>query len=241
MKRISNKTAAEAVLRELPSVLGAYVSEDIEGQLREVHLLVRHGPDPAALARDIRNLLEERLSGPVDQRVISIAQLAREADAPGPKRPGREEPGDRAGGRGWVAPRIATGRPVFAGLESTVASGHVTVSVRLDWEGEVSEGTAEAVDTQAGRARATATATLRSAMDAAWNGDLNLELDFASIVQALDGEYVLVSVLCMSTRVGRRPLPLVGVHPIESDVESAAALGTLKAVNRVLSLALAAD
>lgn len=242
MKRISNKTAAEAVLRELPSVLGVYVSEDVEGRPREIHLLVRHGPDPAALARDIRNLLEERLGIPIDQRVISIAQLAEEADAPTPVPRPEDEPADRPGRRRRpVSPRPVTGRPIFAGLESSVASGQVRVSVRLDWEGELSEGTAEGVDTQAGRARATATATLRSAMEAAWDGDLNLELDFASIVQALDGEYVLVSVLCMSTRTGRRPLPLVGVHPIESDVESAAALGTLKAVNRVLSLALSVD
>jgi hypothetical protein len=235
MKRISNKTAAETVLRELPSVLGAYVSEDLEGQPREIHVLVRHGPNPAALARDIRGLLEERLGIPVDQRIISIAQLA--SDAPQPAGAHEEAEAGRPGA-GRARDKRPDGRPVFAGLESTVASGHVTVRVRLDWEGEVSEGMAEAVDTQVGRARATATATLRAAMEAAWDDDLNLELDFASIVQALDGEYVLVSVLCMSSRIGRRPLPLVGVHPIEGDVESASALGALKAVNRVLSLAL---
>lgn len=240
MKRISNKTAAETVLRELPSVLGAYVSEDLEGQPREIHVLVRSGPDPAALARDIRGLLEERLGIPIDQRVISIAQLAPDARHPIGEAVEEDEPDTGAADRARKK-HPGTGRPVFAGLESTVASGHVTVRVRLDWEGDVSEGMAEAVDTQVGRARAAATATLRSAMEAALNDDLNLELDFASIVQALDGEYVLVSVLCMSSRVGRRPLPLVGVHPIESDVESAAALGTLKAVNRVLSLALARD
>lgn len=237
MKRISTKTAAEAVLRELPSVLGAYVSEDMEGHPREIHLLVRAGPEPAGLARDIRNLLEERLGVPIDQRVISIAQLAREApvetaspepepdEAALPERPAR-------------APRGSGGRPIFAGLESTVSAGHVKVTVRLQWRGEVAEGNAEAADTQPGRARAAATATLNSAMAAAWNEELRFELDFASMVQALDGEYVLVSVLGMSPILGRRPLPLVGAQPIEGDVESAAALATLKAVNRVLSLAL---
>ncbi|MFW6330907.1 MAG: hypothetical protein ACOC3J_04205, partial [Gemmatimonadota bacterium] len=78
MKRISSKATAEAALREIPSVLGAYVSEDADGHPREVHLLVRSGPDPAGLARDIRGLLEERLGIPIDQRVISIAQLARD-------------------------------------------------------------------------------------------------------------------------------------------------------------------
>lgn len=232
MKRTSTKTAAEAVLRELPSVLGAYVSEDLEGHPREIHLLVRHGPEPAGLARDIRNLLEERLGIPIDQRIISIAQLAPEPSTEG-------EPADAPEARPAVSEGDA-GRPIFAGLESTVSSGQVTVGVRLDWQSEMSEGTAEAVDTMAGRARAAATATIRSALDAAWRGDLKLELDFASIVQALDGEYVLVSVLGMATRLGRRPLPLVGAHPIDNDVESAAALATLKAINRVLSVALLA-
>lgn len=231
MKRTSTKTAAEAVLRELPSVLGAYVSEDLEGHPREIHLLVSHGPEPAGLARDIRNLLEERLGIPIDQRIISIAQLAPE--------PSTDEPADTPEARPAVSGGDA-GRPIFAGLESTVSSGQVTVGVRLDWQSEMSEGTAEAVDTLAGRARAAATATIRSALDAAWRGDLKLELDFASIVQALDGEYVLVSVLGMATRLGRRPLPLVGAHPIDNDVESAAALATLKAINRVLSVALQA-
>lgn len=233
MKRISTKTTAEAVLRELPSVLGAYVSEDMEGHPREVHLLVRSGPEPGSLARDIRNLLEERLGVPIDQRVISIAQLAKE-QVPEAEPEAMEEPQSPPASR----PQGGGGRPIFAGLESTVAAGHVRVTVRLDWRGDVAEGSAEAADTQPGRARAAATATLASAMEAAWNEDLRFELDFASIVQALDGEYVLVSVLGMSPSLGRRPLPLVGAQPIEGDVESAAALATLKAVNRVLSLAL---
>lgn len=245
MNRISTKSTAEAVLRELPSVLGAYVSEDMEGHPREIHLLVQPGPEPGSLARDIRGLLEERLGIPIDQRVISIAQLAPDADGGAPSgADGGEEPEARgtAGARATEpGPAAASSRPVFAGLESTTTSGHVHVSVRMEWRDTPSEGTAEAVDTQAGRARAAASATLRSAVSAPWTEDLGLELDFASIVQALDGEYVLVSVLGLSRRLGRRPLPLVGAHPIEGDVETGAALATLKAINRVLGLALTGD
>src|SRR5688500_11952700 len=70
------KAEAEAVLRELPSVLGAFVREDVYGHPREVHILVKAGTVPRDLARDVRELLEERLGVPVDQRVISIAQVA---------------------------------------------------------------------------------------------------------------------------------------------------------------------
>jgi hypothetical protein len=84
MNTEGTKDAAEAVLLELPSVIGAFVREDINGHPREVHLLVRAGPNPRHLAYDVRDLLEERLGVPIDQRVISIAQLA-EGRRPGPE------------------------------------------------------------------------------------------------------------------------------------------------------------
>ena len=57
MERIHTKEAAEAVLRELPSVLGAFVREDVNGHPREVHLLVSPGPNVKLLAQDVRDLL----------------------------------------------------------------------------------------------------------------------------------------------------------------------------------------
>ena len=79
MPQRHTKAEAEAVLRELPSVIGAFVREDVYGHPREVHLLVRPGTAPRDLARDVRDLLEERLGVPIDQRIISIAQLAADA------------------------------------------------------------------------------------------------------------------------------------------------------------------
>jgi hypothetical protein len=82
MERSGTKEAAEALLRELPSVRGAYVREDVFGHPREIHILLSPGPAPRHFARDVRSLLEERLGIPVDQRVISIAQLAPEHALP---------------------------------------------------------------------------------------------------------------------------------------------------------------
>jgi hypothetical protein len=270
MNQISIKTTAEAVLRELPSVLGAYVSEDLDGNPREVHLLVRSGPDPAALARDLRGLLQDRLGIPVDQRVISIAQLSpegesgttasetverREAEAEprgvvhppqevgaaGPATPGATvgidadvlQPDAPGGGFSATEPRAT-----FHGIESTVSARRVAVGISLQWKESVVEGRGEAADTPQGRARAAATASLSAAMGMVDRRDLNLELDFASVVQGLDDEYVLVNVQSTSPRTGRRPVTLVGVHPVETDVESAATYAVLKAINRVLALAL---
>jgi hypothetical protein len=228
MNRNSTKAAAEAALRELPSVLGAYVSEDMEGHPREVHLLIEKGPDVADLAREVHGLLEKRLGIPVDRRVISIAQLARDLES--------GAAADDADGQ--ATDTWGSGRPIFAGLESTTTSSHVRVGVRLEWRGDKSTGYGEGVDTSSGRARAAAEATLCSAVQAPWTDGLGLELEFASIVQALDGNYVLVSALAVADYLGRRPLTLVGAHPVAGDVESAAVLATLKAVNRTLAPAL---
>jgi hypothetical protein len=248
MNRTSIKNTAETVLRELPSVLGAYVSEDTEGNPREVHVLVRAGPDPASLARDLRGLLQERLGIPIDQRVISIAQLAAEGDPPElaalPAAAAPAAPAVSSTARPAAAtePTRSTpspeGRAVFSGIQSSVSAGQATVSVQLEWQASTVEGVAEAADTSHGRARAAATATLRAAMALVESGSVSFELDFATVLQALDGEYALVSVLGVSQRTGRRPLTLVGAQPVESDVETAAAFATLKAINRLLGLAL---
>ncbi|HEX6938543.1 MAG TPA: hypothetical protein VF158_03965 [Longimicrobiales bacterium] len=99
MKKVRTKEAAEAILRELPSVRGAFVREDVNGHPREVHILVGPGPEPRLLARDIRDLLEERLGVPVDQRVISIAQLSERID----QIPIEEIAGPRPGEAGHAA------------------------------------------------------------------------------------------------------------------------------------------
>jgi hypothetical protein len=243
MRKISTKAAADAALRELPSVLGVSVKEDVFGHPREVHLLVGPGPDPRLLAREVRALLEARLGVPVDQRVISIAQLGRPLP-PGllATEDGVEAAGNEAGQAGLEIegqpPRGA--RLIFGGLESAVREGRVTVRVRLGWGGEGYEAEATDVDTGPGRVRAGAAATLRAAA-LACEGELRLELEAASLVRALDRDYALVSVIAVAPSLGRRPLPLSGVHPQEEGPELAGALAALKATNRVLGLRLRSD
>jgi len=235
MHRTSTKAEAEATLLELPSVLGAYVREDVHGHPREIHVLIGPGPDAGALARDIHGLLEERLEIPIDRRVISVAQLTRNATN-GDVADGPSHTGPRGGARPHGSVR-RDARAVFRGIESTVEKGRIDVGVRLQWRGEEHAGSAREVETPNGRARAAALATLEAAVSACWEG-LRLELDTVSVVQAVDRSFVLVSVLGLARTLGRKPLALVGANAVETDVESAAALATLKAVNRVLSLEL---
>jgi hypothetical protein len=237
MKSISTKETAEAVLRELPSVLGACVREDVNGHPREVHLLVGPGPNVRNLARDVRDLLEEKLHVPVDQRVISIAQLSSRALVP-------SEAADRETAVVSTALTVQRSAPnyrvFFQGLETSVQGSRVLVRVRVRWAGEEHLGEATEVDAGHGRVRAAASAALRAAT-AACNSMVRLELDAATVVTALDREYVIVAVLAASAFIGRKPLTLSGAQPVEADdAPTAAAFAALKAVNRVLELGLKA-
>lgn len=233
MTRIHTKEAAEAILRELPSVVGAFVREDVNGHPREVHLLISPGPDPASLARDVRALLEERLGVTVDQRVISIAQLAA---PPAPRAAPEFDPvpvsGDPVGARRRPEPRL-----VYLGFESLVRESQVRVRVRLAWGDEDFVGEATELDGGQGRVRAAAAAALRAA-NAACKGRLTIQLESAAVVQALGRSYALVTARAASERLGRRPIALTGAQPLDYGEEGAAALAALMACNRVIGLGL---
>lgn len=257
MTREGTKAAAEAVLRELPSVIGAYVREDVYGHPREVHLLVRPGPNPRHLAYDVRELLEERLGVPVDQRVISIAQLA-EGRQPGPlladsagiasvaAAPQSEDGGVQTLAAPAEEPPSATPaaaeqqrepRVRFHGISTEAMESRVRIRVTLQLEDEELTGEAFGLDTGPARLRAVAAAALK-AVDSTCVGRARFEVEHTSVVRAFERDYVLVNVLASSPYLGRKPIQLVGAQPVEMDAESAAALAALKAVNRILSLIL---
>ncbi len=235
MERIRTKETAEATLRELPSVIGAFVREDIYGHPREVHLLVKPGPNVRHLARDVRDLLEERLQVPVDQRIISIAQVTADPSTPpaAATEPAPEPPAGTPVEEGSpFEPRL-----MFGGLESMFRDARVVIRVRLRWRQEEFEGESAEVDAGSGRVRAAATAALRAAAAAA-RENVRFELEGAAAIRAFERDYVLVSALATAPSLGRRPLVLVGAQPAEDDPATAAALAALKAVNRVVSLRL---
>ena len=70
-----------------------------------------------------------------------------------------------------------------------------------------------------------------------WLGGLASSRPIVSegLKQAFEREYVIVSVMTGAPRFGRGVIYLTGAQPVEHDLESAAALAALKAVNRVLA------
>lgn len=267
--KVSTKALAEAILRQLPAVMGASVREDINGYPREVHLLIAPGPNPRDLARNVRKLLQERLGIEIDQRVISIAQLSRElnlsptgampeiVDAlsaePTLHAPANAAP--EAVAHNLTAPRTTatttrvTGsarartnvgavappaRVIYQGVESASRDGRLSVRVRISWQGSEYTGEGEELMGGQGRIRAAASATLAAAMEACASS-LRLDLEYATTTRALGREYVIITARAAAPILGRKPLTLIGAQPIEFDTETATALATLHAVNRILA------
>ena len=86
-------------------------------------------------------------------------------------------------------------------------------------------------------ALAAAVATLK-ALNTISGEHARFGLDFAVQVLAVGQPYVLAAVAVTSPQLGRRSLPLYGAHPLEQDLETAAALAVLKATNRSLGFLL---
>jgi hypothetical protein len=265
---VSTKDTAEATLRESPSVLGAFVREDVNGHPREVHLLVTPGPNPRDLARDVRALLEERLGIQVDQRVISIAQLSRNLDPLPPESVPEDEttappaaalanaaplpPPHSSSQTAATAPQqtpetTQSAQPVLA-PEATPrviyqgiesSTREGRVEIRVRLTWQEREYSGTGREMDGGLGRIRAAATATLlAASEACSGRVRLDLESASTTRALGREYVLISVLATSPTLGRRPLTLIGAQPLEFDAETSAALAALQATNRIVALVL---
>lgn len=235
MPQRHTKAEAEAVLRELPSVLGAFVREDVHGHPREVHLLVRHDTVPRDLARDVRDLLEERLGVPVDQRVISIAQVAANGTTLRDALQDAEKMGVDGAGAAEEPPPT---RLALVSIESSRSLGWIETRALLRRGVVEFEGTAREVESAGGGARAGARATA-AALSAACEPGLRVDVETVSLVSAFDREHALVSTAAASPLLGRGVRTLVAAQPVGGDAVEAAALAVLKATNRVVALALA--
>jgi hypothetical protein len=220
-----NKEIAESLLRELPGVVGAFVQADGTGNPREIHLLIKAGPRPREFAQQVKTVLEAQLRIPIDQRIVSIAQLAAEkpphrfnAPAPTPV----SSPGD-----------MPLARLRLQGVDAEVRGNYVTVHVRIEHESREIVCQATEVEAGEGRARAAGVATVEAVNRIA--GDhARFGLDFAAPVHAVGQAYALASVIVTSPHLGRRPVTVSGAHRVEDDIETATALSVLKATNRLL-------
>ena len=131
---------------------------------------------------------------------------------------------------------------------STTPDGSGRVSVRLEWGGQIYEGTVPCLETQQGVIKAASQATLSATLasrptngNGSGNGrPLALEVVGVKAVKAFDG-WVVVTRL-NGTR-GDEKMRLLGAAPCEGehDLPSAAVKAVLNASNRVMEQPIARD
>jgi len=225
--------AAEELIASLTGVLSARIVSRPGGEIDEVHVLTTEDVAPKQTVRNVESALLTRFELPVDHRKISVAQTSR----PIPLTPPME-------GRASMVlegpERQSEGRILFRGQQMETENGHrVRVTVSLEWDGELYEGTASAADLPRNRLESTAEATLlaletltRGAQEDAGlllGSGVALSLDGVKLLEAFENEFVLVSVNAIS---GRDIVSLSGSTLVGRNLERAVVLATLQATDR---------
>lgn len=117
-------------------------------------------------------------------------------------------------------------------VHRTFPDGRCTITVRLEWRGEVFEGEAEGTQTQQGALRTAARAGLEAAARAADRDSLGLSLLGIKAIRAFDGWVIISSVRAAGDA---RREHLIGAKACTEDrILEAAVLTVLDALNRIL-------
>ena len=128
-------------LAQVAEIKAARVVSSAEGVIQEIHVLAAPSKAPKQLVRDIESTIMARFGIPIDHKKISIAQLGHEA----------------VGKNGSKPPSV---RPRIVSINSTVSGVRTTVAVTLDIAGTEYVGRAAGPNSQTGRQRLVAEATL---------------------------------------------------------------------------------
>jgi hypothetical protein len=244
----------ERLLCSLAGVVSARVVANPLGRLDEIHVLSSPALSPKQVVRNVESALSAGLGIVVDRRIISVAQIRRDAIDPlgeDEERAARAiatqpvaavdaaptEPVNAPGPptptpqptSAQQAPRApAPPRFVFVGYDTrhrTNAETECRVTVRRD--DETFTGTGVGASTLQGRALAGARAVMTAI--AAARGEDDLGLEGATVVETHGRSYVLVAVHALA---GRDTQPLTGVAAVRRSPEESAILAALQATNR---------
>ncbi|MDI3299451.1 MAG: hypothetical protein QJR08_09815 [Bacillota bacterium] len=211
-----------ALVKQLPSVIGARVVVNEWGGIEEIHVLATDERSPKALVRDVQSALAARWGLMVDYRKVSVAQQAV------PRAPSRV--------RLAVASLQATTdllRDVIRVDVSLEEQAPAATLWPLDPPGKLAgpfRGSAEGVHSGRGMLRVAAEATL-AALNQAVDPQVRFFLEEAGEGGIAGRRLILVSVLL---RTSRSEEPLVGSALLAGDPVRAAVNATLAACNRRL-------
>jgi hypothetical protein len=199
-------------LERLPGVLAAAVWLDADGGLAQVRLHTQPHASASIIAHAATRVLEQR-GFPVPPAAMNVVPVAPLGETSASGTPGRflvlhDVTWSREGSRILCVVRLARGADLIAG--------------------EASE-----LDSEAGRARAAAAATLRAAEHTL--DDLALGLEGIAVLPLFGRRYMAVSVEAAVNRRFAQLSGMVTVDPARS-LEEAACLATLRAIDRWIAV-----
>lgn len=221
----------ERLLCSLAGVVSARVVANPFGRLDEIHILASPVLNPKQVVRNVESALAAGLGIVIDRRIVSVAQIRRDAIEPGPNTDldaaDADDPGDEPDD-GGPAPLPPAQRIVFVRWDArSQANGESECHVTVRRGADEFTGAGSGAGTPQGRALAAARAVFAAIAEARGADDLVLE--DAKLVDTQGRGYVLVAARAI---VGRQTRPLTGVAPLAQSPEEAAILASLQATNR---------
>lgn len=221
----------ERLLCSLAGVVSARVVANPFGRLDEIHILASPVLNPKQVVRNVESALAAGLGIVIDRRIVSVAQIRRDAIEPGVSTDldatDTDDPADDPDD-GGPAPLPPAQRIVFVRWDArSQANGETECRVTVRRGPAEFTGAGSGVGTPQGRALAAARAVFAAIAEARGADDLVLE--DAKLVDTQGRGYVLVAARAI---IGRQTRPLTGVAPLAQSPEEAAILASLQATNR---------
>ncbi|HSJ14189.1 MAG TPA: hypothetical protein VK939_07230 [Longimicrobiales bacterium] len=199
-------------LERLPGVLAAAVWLDADGGLAQVRLHTQPHASASIIAHAATRVLEQR-GYPVAPSALRVVPVASLGEASGGGTPGRF----------LVLHDVTWGRD----------GSRITCRVRLARGADIIAGEASELDSEAGRSRAAAIATLRAAEHTL--EDLALGLEGIAVVPLFGRRYMAVSIEAAVNRRFAQLSGMVAIEPARS-IDEAACLATLRAIDRWIAV-----
>ena len=212
---------AEALLNSLKGVVSARIVARPGGVLEEIHVLTEGDVQAKQTVRNVESALLAHFGLKIDHRKVSVAQTG-------------DEQGAVVKAFEGFGGRSAERRFLFVTHRVETERGHrVRIAVTVNWAGDQYEGEATGADLLRARLETTAVATLaaigKAIVALIGEGEVALSVDGVKIVDAFDGQFVLVAIHAIH---GRSITALAGAAAVEDTADRAVILGTLQAADR---------
>jgi len=199
----------EEALAQVAEIKAARVVSSPDGVIQEVHVLALPTKAPKQIVRDIESTIMARFGIAIDHKKISIAQLGHEAVSQNGSSP-------------------ASVRPKIVSINSTVAGVQTQVSVTLEIAGSDYIGKAAGPNSQTGRQRLVADATL-DAIAQYGDGPYTFALEDVSVL-SLGRERVAVACVTLVSTLGEQSF--AGSALVRQNDKDSIVRATLDAINR---------